>query len=65
MGADAIHDLLATLDLDKISYELRHKANTETSQQRKAEALKRLQVFEAFRDAKKRMENRPEWMVLE
>jgi DNA-directed RNA polymerase subunit beta' len=64
MGAEAIHDLLAELDLDKISYELRHKANTETSQQRKADALKRLQVFEAFRDAKKRMENRPEWMVV-
>ncbi len=64
MGAEAIHDLLGELDLDKMSYELRHKANTETSQQRKAEALKRLQVFEAFRDAKKRMENRPEWMVV-
>ena len=64
MGADAVHDLLARLDLDQISYELRHKANTETSQQRKAEALKRLQVFEAFRDARKRAENRPEWMII-
>ena len=64
MGAEAVHDLLARLDLDKISYELRHKANTETSQQRKADALKRLQVFEAFRDARKRTENRPEWMVV-
>jgi len=50
MGAEAVHDLLQRLDLDKNSYDLRHKANTETSQQRKAEALKRLQVFEAFRD---------------
>ncbi|MBN2615670.1 MAG: DNA-directed RNA polymerase subunit beta' [Bacteroidales bacterium] len=64
MGADAVHDLLAKLDLDKMSYELRHKANTETSQQRKADALKRLQVFEAFREAQKRKENNPEWMVV-
>ena len=63
MGAEAVHDLLANLDLDKMSYELRHKANTETSQQRKAEALKRLQVYEAFRDARKRAENHPEWMI--
>lgn len=64
MGAEAVHDLLARLDLDKYSFDLRHKANTETSQQRKAEALKRLQVFEAFRDARKRAENRPEWMIV-
>ena len=64
MGAEAIHDLLARLDLDKISYELRHKANTETSQQRKQDALKRLQVFEAFRDSRNRIENRPEWMIV-
>jgi DNA-directed RNA polymerase subunit beta' len=64
MGAEAIHDLLARLDLDKISYELRHKANTETSQQRKQEALKRLQVFESFRDGLSRIENRPEWMIV-
>ncbi|MCP4551920.1 MAG: DNA-directed RNA polymerase subunit beta' [Bacteroidetes bacterium] len=64
MGAEAIHDLLARLDLDTISFELRNKANTETSQQRKAEALKRLQVFEAFRNARTRIENRPEWMIV-
>ncbi len=64
MGAEAIHDLLARLDLDQISFDLRHKANTETSQQRKQEALKRLQVFEAFRDARTRVENRPEWMIV-
>ncbi len=64
MGADAVHDLLARLDLDSLSYELRHKANTETSQQRKAEALKRLNVVEAFRDARKRAENHPEWMIV-
>ncbi len=64
MGAEAIHDLLARLDLDTISFELRHKANTETSQQRKAEALKRLQVFEAFRNSRTRIENRPEWMIV-
>ncbi|MCD4725841.1 MAG: DNA-directed RNA polymerase subunit beta' [Bacteroidales bacterium] len=64
MGAEAVHDLLARLDLDQISYDLRHKANTETSQQRKQEALKRLQVFEAFRDSRNRIENRPEWMIV-
>jgi DNA-directed RNA polymerase subunit beta' len=64
MGAEAVHDLLARLDLDRQSYELRHKANTETSQQRKADALKRLQVYEAFRDARNRAENHPEWMVV-
>jgi len=64
MGAEAIHDLLERLDLDKVSYELRHKANTETSQQRKQEALKRLKVYEAFRDGQKRIENRPEWMIV-
>jgi len=64
MGAEALYDLLARLNLDQVSFELRHKANTETSQQRKQDALKRLQVFEAFRDAQKRIENRPEWMVI-
>jgi DNA-directed RNA polymerase subunit beta' len=64
MGAEALYDLLARLDLDKESYDLRHKASTETSQQRKSEALKRLQVFEAFRDAQKRMENHPQWMIV-
>jgi len=64
MGAEALHGLLGRLDLDSLSYELRHKANTETSQQRKNEALKRLQVVEAFRSANSRMENRPEWMIV-
>ena len=64
MGAEAIYDILANMDLDKISFELRHKANTETSQQRKQDALKRLQVFEAFRDGQTRIENRPEWMIV-
>ncbi|MFA8299845.1 MAG: DNA-directed RNA polymerase subunit beta' [Hyphomicrobiales bacterium] len=64
MGAEALHDLLANIDLDKESYYLRHKANTETSQQRKAEALKRLQVFEAFREAAHHIENKPEWMIV-
>ena len=62
MGAEAIYDLLCELDLDNLSYELRHKANTEGSQQRKTEALKRLQVVESFRASKNR--NRPEWMIL-
>ncbi|MFZ6052733.1 DNA-directed RNA polymerase subunit beta' [Halocola ammonii] len=64
MGADALHDLLANLQLDELSYSLRHKANTETSQQRKNEALKRLQVVESLREANTRIENRPEWMIV-
>ncbi len=64
MGGDALYELLSELDLDRESFDLRHKASTETSQQRKAEALKRLQVFEAFREANKRRENRPEWMIM-
>ena len=62
MGAEAIYDLPVKLDLDSLSYELRDKAHKETSQQRKAEALKRLQVVEAFRESKD--VNRPEWMIL-
>ncbi len=65
MGADALKDLIDRIDLDQASYELRHKANTETSQQRKADALKRLQVIEAFRDSKKVIDNNPQWMILE
>lgn len=64
MGADALHDLLARLELDKESFDLRDRANKETSQQRKQDILKRLQVFEAFRDGQKRIENRPEWMIV-
>ena len=62
MGADAIYDLLCELDLDSLSYQLRDRANKEKSQQRKTEALKRLQVVESFRASKNR--NRPEWMIL-
>jgi DNA-directed RNA polymerase subunit beta' len=64
MGAEAVQALLGQLDLDSLSYELRHKANTETSQQRKQEALKRLSVVESLRDANSRIENNPEWMVM-
>ena len=62
MGAEAIYTLLKGIDLDKLSYELRHKTESETSQQRKAEALKRLSVIEAFRESKEI--NKPEWMIL-
>ncbi len=65
MGAEALKQLLTHLDLDQLSYDLRHKANTETSQQRKADALKRLQVVEAFREAQHTMENRPDWMIVD
>ena len=62
MGAEAIYDLLVRLDLDELSYKLRDTANKDGSQQRKNEALKRLQVVESFRASKNR--NRPEWMIL-
>ncbi|MFA6745683.1 MAG: DNA-directed RNA polymerase subunit beta', partial [Bacteroides graminisolvens] len=62
MGADAIYDLLSRLDLDALSYELRHRAGNDASQQRKNEALKRLQVVESFRISRGR--NKPEWMVV-
>jgi DNA-directed RNA polymerase subunit beta' len=62
MGAEALYHILARTDLDELSYDLRHKAGTETSQQRKNEALKRLQVVEAFRASKNL--NRPEWMIV-
>ena len=62
MGAEAIYDLLTRLDLDSLSYELRDRANSDSSQQRKNEALKRLQVVEAFRSSKE--VNRPEWMIM-
>ncbi len=64
MGAECLIDLLARIDLDELSYQLRHKANTETSKQRKTEALKRLNVVEAFRDSNKNRENKPEWMIM-
>ena len=62
MGAEAIYDLLVRLDLDKLSYELRNSANQDTAQQRKNEALKRLQVVESFRASRGR--NKPEWMIM-
>ncbi|MBP3671983.1 MAG: DNA-directed RNA polymerase subunit beta' [Bacteroidaceae bacterium] len=62
MGAEAIYDLLSRIDLDGLSYELRDRASKDGSQQRKTEALKRLQVVESFRASKER--NRPEWMIL-
>ena len=62
MGAEAVYDMLARLDLDALSYELRNRAETDSSQQRKAEALKRLQVVESFRASKGI--NKPEWMIM-
>ena len=62
IGAEAVYDLLVRIDLDTLSYDLRHHAMTDTSQQRKNEALKRLQVVESFRASKGR--NRPEWMII-
>ncbi len=64
MGAECLIDLLGRIDLQQLSYDLRHKANTETSKQRKTEALKRLQVVEALRESQDNRENRPEWMIM-
>lgn len=64
MGAECLIDLLARIDLRELSFDLRHKANTETSKQRKTEALKRLQVVEALRESQLNRENRPEWMIM-
>ena len=64
MGAECLIDILNRINLDELSYELRDKANNETSKQRKTEALKRLQVVESFREANKNRENRPEWMIM-
>ena len=63
MGAEAIYDLLQRLDLDSLSYQLRDQADKDGSQQRKTEALKRLQVVESFRASRNR--NKPEWMILQ
>jgi DNA-directed RNA polymerase subunit beta' len=65
MGAEAVHDLLGKIELDSLSFSLRNAAANETSQQRKADALKRLSVVESFRDANSRLVNRPEWMVMQ
>ncbi len=69
MGAEALYTLLCELDLDKLSYDLRDRASKETSNQRKQEALKRLNIVESFRESQKKMaergmENRPEWMIM-
>jgi DNA-directed RNA polymerase subunit beta' len=64
MGAEAIYELLVRLDLDSLSYELRDRANSDSSVQRKNEALKRLQVVESFRQSVEKGINRPEWMIM-
>ncbi len=64
IGGEAVEMMLSRAELDELAQELRFQVRTESSQQRKAEALKRLSVVESFRDANKRMENRPEWMVM-
>ena len=64
MGAEVISELLSQIDLDTLSVDLRYKAANETSQQRKAEALKRLRVIESFRDSRENIDNKPEWMIV-
>lgn len=64
MGAEGLWELLSRVNLDELSYNLRHQAANETSQQRKQEALKRLKVIESFRSANESIENRPEWMIM-
>ncbi|HRI00785.1 MAG TPA: DNA-directed RNA polymerase subunit beta' [Saprospiraceae bacterium] len=65
MGAEAVFDLLQKINLDDLSFELRHQASTESSQQRKSEALKRLRVVEAFREGLNSKNNKPEWMIIQ
>jgi DNA-directed RNA polymerase subunit beta' len=65
MGAEAVYDLLVRLNLDDLSYNLRHQASNESSQQRKSEALKRLRVAEAFREGLNEKNNRPEWTIVQ
>jgi DNA-directed RNA polymerase subunit beta' len=65
MGAEAVKELLSRINLDELSYQLRHAAANETSRQRKAEALKRLSVVEMFREANEHIENKPEWMIVQ
>ena len=62
MGAEAIEYMLQRIDLDSLANELRDRAYKDSSQQRKQEALKRLQVVESFRASKGR--NKPEWMIM-
>jgi len=64
MGADALEMALSRSDLDELSYSLRHSAANDSSQQRRTDALKRLKVVEAFREANTRVNNRPEWMII-
>ena len=64
IGGAALEELLKRSDLVSLAQELRFQIKTETSQQRKGEALKRLSIVEAFREANRRIENRPEWMVM-
>ena len=64
MGAEAVFHLLSTLNLDDLSAQLRHDAHTEASQQKKAEANKRLRVVEAFREGLESAGQRPEWTVI-
>ena len=64
MGAECLIELLSRINLEELSFELRHKANTETSKQRKTEALKRLQVVEALKEGNQNRENKPEWMIM-
>ena len=68
MGAEAIRDLLMELDLDKMSAELKaeiaqlteKERDRETEGQKRARAVKRLEVVESFRTS----HNKPEWMIL-
>jgi DNA-directed RNA polymerase subunit beta' len=64
MGAEALQMLLSRIQLDELSFQLRDQASNDTSQQRRADALKRLKIVEAFREARSRIENRPEWMIM-
>ncbi len=64
IGGDAVKEILKNTDVEKLSKELRDQLKVETSQQKKADLLKRLRVLEAFKEYEGKIANRPEWMVL-
>jgi DNA-directed RNA polymerase subunit beta' len=64
IGGDAVKDILKHTDVEKLSKELRDQLKVETSQQKKADLLKRLRVLEAFKEKSGKVPNKPEWMVL-
>ncbi|MCH7974530.1 MAG: DNA-directed RNA polymerase subunit beta', partial [Bacteroidetes bacterium] len=65
IGGDAVKEILSNTDIAQLSTELREQLEVETSQQKKTDLLKRLRVIEAFKEEESKVENKPEWMVLD